>query len=198
MTPSQSTSLSIFSLVSLFPLVACAVGSSDPTSEPTTRTADEITASSTSTNGFAIDGCAGRWQDATDYVGLVGTYVRSTPWTAPLGEIVSVTFESAVAPPRSIETRGYDVRKVARSCFTYGCDVEYGSYVAVPVNPAIGSWLFFGDARYIDTRAEADLEDSYAVAGIRRSSAGSLAAMCVVKYTQGRASTPFTLARIGF
>ena len=193
------TPRAVFSLglLSLMPLAACAVGSGDPTSEPSSKAGDEITASATPSPTFAIDGCAGQWQEAADYVGMVGTYNRAAPATAPLGELVSVTFESAVAPPRSIETRGYDVRRDAKRCFTYGCDSAFGSYVAVPVNPAIGSWLFFGNAQYVTTRAEADLQESYAVAGIRKSASGSVAGICVVK--QGSAaSKPFALARALF
>jgi hypothetical protein len=185
------------SVVSLS-LVGCAVGSGDPSSEPSAKSGDEITGSAASRD-FAIDGCAERWQDAADYVGIVGTYARDPLTVAPLGEIISVTFESAVAQSRSIETRGYDMRRDARRCFTYGCDTAFGSYVAVPVNPAIGSWIFFGNARYIDTRAESDLEASYAVAGVRKSASGAIGALCVVKYAQGSASSkPFVLARVGF
>ena len=196
-TARAARALSSLGLLALLPLAACAVGSGDPTSEPSSKAGDEITASATPSPTLAIDGCAGQWQEAADYVGIVGTFTRAAPATAPLGEIVSVTFESAVAPARSIETRGYDVRRDAKRCFTYGCDSTFGSYVAVPVNPAIGSWLFFGNAQYVSTRAEADLQESYAVAGIRKSASGSIAAFCIAKQGSG-ASKPFTLARALF
>lgn len=119
-------------------------------------------------------GCAGTWEDAQHYGGLIGTYTQPLPST---GDITRLQVFSAVDTD-PVRTGGQHARTVLGIPRT-------GRYEALESNPAIGATLSFWELG----RSE---PDSYFVTGLRRT-AGRVTALCLLGSRTG--SRPFTLRR---
>lgn len=151
-----------------FALAAAVSACGGPLAGETETPADEATqAASTS-------GCAGAWEDAQSYAGLVGVYTQPLPY---VGDMTRLQVLSAVDtdPVRTGGQHTRTVRGLARS----------GRYEALEQNPAIGAVLSFWELG----RSEPDM---YFVTGVRRS-LGRVTALCLIGSTPG--ARPFALRR---
>ncbi len=121
--------------------------------------------------------------------GIAGSYVRNS-WVVPQGEIVSLTISGTMEGP---EFKGTYTRKVKRTCWTYGCDIETGRFFAVGTNPANG-WAFmhfFGEGD--------EIRDTYVINALNLYPFGKIRTMSIARWDGENASigTYFTLSRLG-
>lgn len=144
----------------------CGCGGAELSEE--TAAEDEALAAASGT------GCAGTWEDAQHYGGLIGTYTQPLPY---VGDITRLQVFSAVDTD-SVRTGGQHARAV------WGL-ARAGRYEALESNPAIGATLSFWEPG----RSEADI---YFVTGLRRA-AGRVTALCLIGTRAG--TRPFTLRR---
>ena len=144
---------------------------------------------------FALLGFAGTSEGAelenpNAIEGIAGSYVRYA-WLAPQGEIVSLSVAGAMEGP---EFKGTYVRRVKRTCRTYGCDIETGRYFAVGGNPANG-WafiVFFGEGE--------EVRDIYVIKALNLNVFGNVQSMTIALWDaeEGAIGNDFVLSRLGF
>lgn len=135
-----------------------------------------------------VPGCPGSWSYIRSFAGFAGTYSRFD--VAADGELARVSILGVTPDPDTIfVTGGY--RRAVRAGVWF---VEQaGQYMAVPVNPAIGSHLVFLDASG-DT-----IRDGYVIIGARRSAFTSrIDQLCLARWddaSENGAAEPFALYR---
>lgn len=119
--------------------------------------------------------------------GLLGSYSRTWP-PAALGELTSMTLSGMEASDRA---EGTYVRTVSRFCPVVGCNVETGSYWALPNNPAVGAVIAFADPLGVQ-------RDFYAITQLQRSAiTGKITHLVLVK-GGSTSPQPFTMSRVGY
>ena len=119
--------------------------------------------------------------------GLLGSYTRYWPPAAP-EELTSMTLSGVEYEDR---VEGSYSRTVSRLCPIIGCNTEYGSFWALPNNPAVGSVIVFRDLAGQE-------RDFYAITQIQRSAfTGKITSIVLVK-GGGTNPQPFTMNRVGF
>ncbi len=121
--------------------------------------------------------------------GIAGSYARYS-WLVPQGEIVSLTVYGTMDGP---EFHGTYIRKVKRTCWTYGCDIETGTFYAVGTNPANG-WAFmhfFGEGD--------EIRDTYVINGLNLNTYGNVKTMSIARWnsTDRTIGSYFVLSRLG-
>jgi len=135
-----------------------------------------------------VPGCPGVWNYIESFAGFVGTYARFS--LAPEGEIARLSVLSLETQAETIFVSGFYQRSV-RSGF-WG-QQQTGKYLAVPINPAIGSVIIFADS------PGEDYVDGYAIIGERRSLiTDRISQLCVAKFdstSENGVATPFVLSR---
>ena len=116
-------------------------------------------------------GCPGLWENTPDYRGLRGRWARLAPMHARAGEPVAVVFETQTAADPVRDT-GRSTRQVRAAS---GYTVARGRYTALVDNPAIGAALGF-----VDEGVPEGTQETYFVAGTRRSVTGALTELCLL------------------
>ncbi len=121
--------------------------------------------------------------------GISGTYARYS-WLVPDGEIVSLSVFGTMKGP---EFHGTYVRKVKRTCWTYGCDIETGKFFALGAHPANGWALmhFLGEGD--------EVRDTYVINGLNLNYFGNVQTMSIARFNYEEASIGayFVLPRLG-
>jgi len=117
-----------------------------------------------------------------DLDGLPGYYRRVPYLSAPLGELRSMWLTGDAH-------EGEYTRTVASLCFEPGCDVEAGSYWAVPNNPMIGFAFigFFGE--------DGDPADYYTIDFITHDFLGRIDTLQMRKVNEESFGLPFLVKR---
>ena len=87
---------------------------------------------------------------------------------------------------------GFFARRVERECDTLGCEVEQGSFDAVPENPAIG----FAFLRFEVASGGSEYTDHYIVDGLARDATGQVVELQLWKATETGDATPFRMRRV--